>query len=754
MPGELLLLILLIALPGTAVCLAIAPSSRQPLRGDELIFLISLTGLALLSWTALTLAEFARFSLPLLGGALLLVTLTAAGWSANRQRSANRGWSTNRDRLAGQPRLADPFSAVIWEPRQLLILLPLGMAFFLSLAPFEYVVGGRDHGVYVNTGVHIAKTGGILVYDDVIRETPPQSRALLLRPEVRLLQSGFPGPWSEGQRLTGLTIRDTAAGVYAPHAFHLYPALIAVFYAVGGIPFALAVTPLLGLLGATAVYLVTRRLFGWPAAWLTLFLLLLNVAQKWYMQYPSAEIMVQLFFWGGVFAVLLLLPRPSRGVALLGGACFGLLHLAKLDTVLIPAGLAIYFGALWLNGRFQPAHRWFLAAYLLLSAQALWHAFTIATIYFLDHAVRDLLPGFLAAPLAAAAAGHPYPGDILRRLLAANWPGFLAAALLAAALGWGIFRLRGRAAPLLARVAGHEQRLQTAVALLTAALLLAVVLANAALDPAVLAGASWSLSLTRLYLTRIGLVAGAAGLIFILYRYRSAGARFLLLAAGANMLPLYLLGAGTAPDHFWVVRRFVPIAFPALITGAAVLIWTLRPRTRRRWPLAVLPLGLLAALALGFWQHTGPMRSAADYAGLTGQLHALAGSFPDDAVLLLETGGPAQRLDLPLWFIFDRPIFTIRSEVKNEPALATAVLPWVENGRSLYWLAADGAAPPAWPGWRATPSHSQLIDTPLVETPADRIPRQIERFRVQLDIYQMQPETAVGPAARLSASNR
>src|SRR5690606_38108177 len=112
-----------------------------------------------------------------------------------------------------------PLHQLAWGWPDLLVGLLLIIAVFLSGRPSEYIVGGRDHGVYVNTGIHIAKTGAILVYDSDITAVPETLRPVLVWPETRTYQAGFPGPWSEGQRLSGLTIRDTAAGIYLPHAF-------------------------------------------------------------------------------------------------------------------------------------------------------------------------------------------------------------------------------------------------------------------------------------------------------------------------------------------------------------------------------------------------------------------------------------------------------------------------------------------------------------------------------------------------------
>lgn len=724
MSGGILLLVLLFLLPGTAAWLAFGASLKSHLRAVEIAYLIILTGVALVNWTALTLAEFEIFSLLLLAALVLGSSLLLGGWAVWRRRHQR------------------PFANLTWSWSTLGSMLLLGLLVLLSGRPSEYIVGGRDHGVYVNTGIHIVHSGGILVRDEAITAVPEAARPLLVRPETRLNQPGFPGPWSEGQHLTGLTIRDLDNGVYLLHGFHLYPALIAVFYAAGGVSLALMTTMALALLGSLGIYLVAARLFGQTIGLLTQLLLTLSVTQVWFTGYPTAEMLLQVLFWGGLLAAIIMMQTGNRWTAVMAGASFGLMHLAKLDTVLVPPILALFLLTLWLRDQFRPAYWWAIGVYLLLGLQALFHAYFIATIYFVDHAVRNLLPQFLADRVTTATAGHPYPLNGMRRFLLADWELLAAGVLLVGAVIWVLRRIRPAAAQWLAGWAGRTRRWQAGLALGLGGIILVTAVTETITDLPFLNQTVGSVHLSRLYLTRVGLVAGAIGLLGLIYASRTLPQRFTLFMLWGNVLPLYVLGAGTALDHFWVVRRFITLTFPGFILGMAWLIWELRPRQHRQWPLAVLPLGLLAAIVLGFWQHTGPIVGMVEYDGLTAQLTTLADTVPEEAVLLLETSNPAQRLDMPLWLLFGRSVYTIRSEIKNDPVLATAVSAWEENGRSVYWLAADGVAPPQWPGWTAVYETTHTISAPLMETPRHAIPKRIERFQAQLDVYRFVPAAA------------
>ncbi|MBK8905050.1 MAG: hypothetical protein IPM53_27970 [Anaerolineaceae bacterium] len=718
----LLLIFLIILLPGLAVWLLLAKSIR--LSGLESLFICLLAGTAVVSWLSLTLAEFSLFSLPVLLGLILFpggLVIGQAVWQGPF-------WQT--------------FSGLTWHWQDGIVGALLLVSVVLSGRPSEYIIGGRDHGVYVNTAIHIAKTGGIIVVEPEIESLPPESRTALVWPETRTYQAGFPGPWSEGQRMSGLTIRDLDEGVYLPHAFHLYPALMAFFFAVGGISTALYATLFLALLGSLAIYVTTARVWGQSTGLLTLVLLTFSVTQVWFMGYPTAEMMVQVFFWGGLFALILMLEGEGRVTAVLAGSCFGLLHLAKLDTVLVPVTAGALFLYFWLRDRFKPAYWWGMGAYLLLSVQALVHASFIATIYFLDHAIRNLLPAFLAGRLVAAADGYSYPTDWIGRFVTANWL-LLLIALLVPVVGLGLlYWLRPKLAPLLAKLIGPPRRWSQVVVVGLLVVTVGTAVPTQFLVTTELNGATQAVHLSRLYLTRAGLIIGFLGILLLVYQANTIGKRAALFLLAGNMAPLYFLGAGTSPDHFWVIRRFMPIAFPSFLLAMAALIWFLWSLRQSRWmparwPIRIVAAGILLVILAGFFQHIRHIARVVEFDGLTGQLESFAQNLPADAVLLIQTGTPAQQFSLPLWFLFDKSVFSIRHEVKEDAVLATAVASWQTSDRDVFWVATQETPPPSWQNWLQEYQFTYSIDVPQMEMPSDRIPHQLEQLHIELIVYKL-----------------
>jgi hypothetical protein len=719
-----MLLLLVVALPGYSLFTAFGESLRSRLPAVEAIYLILLSGVLAVSLPAILLAELGWFSL----GALLAIlgvgsVLTLAWARLVKKRSLNslRGLS---------------FSAL-----DLLPFVLIAVAAFFAREPFEYIVGGRDHGVYVNTGVHIAKSGAILVQDPELAALPAESRQVLIYPAITIERHGFPGPWSEGQRLPGLTIRDAAGGVVLPHALHLYPVWIAIFYSVGGLPFALATTVVLALLGLLAVYVVGKQLFGREVALLTLFFLLVNVSQMWFVRYPSAEILIRFLYWGGLFTAGLMLTSESKLAAILAGACFGFMHLTKLDMVFVFPVLLLFFGYLWFKGSWKPHYRLFVATYGALALLALLHAIFLSTIYFLDQTTRDLLPSFLARRLAEAATGNPYPLSILGRFVSQNALLVAVSILGVAVFLWLAYRFRGNIGGSL-RWLESQGWLSTALVVTLLVLMGAYAVALFLSRPAVpMERTVKTVGILSWYMTPLGLLLGLVGLgHFIAFGRRQSTNLVWLLLLG-NMIPLLIVGTVTSPDHFWSIRRFVPIIIPSLILFACRLLWELRARKREEWARGLLALGLGIALFLGFWQDTRPVLDVVEYEGLTEQLADLSESFPEEAVLLVENSDVASRITLPIWFVFERTVFTATPERDDDPNLLAAIRNWQADDRPVFWLDADEGRPPLSQENLAHYVETVAISVPLVERVRDGIPDEAGRYTMALDAYRLGTET-------------
>lgn len=709
-------LMTLVLTPGIAAWLAFGRSLKRHLCLAEALFLILLAGVATVSWPALILAELGCFSLPLLSVLVVAASLCLVGWAVWKGRGLNA------------------FRGLRLELASVALLGVIVIAVLLPSRPFEYILGGRDHGVYVNTGVNIAKTGSIIIQDSELAALPAESRRALVLPEASVEGAGVPGPWSEGQRLPGFTLRDLDRGIVLPHAFHLYPVWIAVFYAIGGLGFALWTTYFLGLLGIAALYFAARRQFGQTVGLLAASLLSINVAQMWFLRYPSAEIAVQFFFWAGLFAFSLMLTTRSRYAALLSAFAFGLIHLTKMDIVFVPVVLLLFFTCAWLRERFHPHYWLFVIFYALLSFQALFHAFFISTVYFVDHLVRVILPSFMSQALVRAAEGYPYPSDILSRLFSQNIREIALGALMLGALIFLLVRFKKTLNAKLALLDPYKQ-LGYAFLILSFALL---ALYDYFLLPRLRAGALPApLVMLGWYVTPLGVLLGVVGFLQMLGEGHGKTRGFAWLMVLGNVLPLLIMGGGTAPDHFWAVRRFVPVAIPALFMFAGYLLWRLTPKRLQDWPRSILPLSLTVVVAITCWQNSRPLLRVVEYEGMIDQVSRFSADFSQQSVLLFEQSDAGNRMTAPLWLIFDRSVFMITQDAMSDPSLTAAIEAWQSEGREVCWVSTQGQSPCSPTGWTVDYLSTHVLAASLVENPVTRLPQNVGEYAITLDVHRV-----------------
>ncbi|MDP2935600.1 MAG: hypothetical protein Q8O86_03825, partial [Dehalococcoidia bacterium] len=185
-----------------------------------------------------------------------------------------------------------------------LFVAVLAMAGWAYARPAEVVSGTFDPGIYLSTGASIARTGSIAFNDNSLGGIGEELRPYLLerRGEIGVGAVRLPAFWMPRAE------EDTVI----PAFFHLYPVWLAILYSVGGLKAALFVSPIFGILGVWALFLLGRRLAGPGVGLMAAALLALNPAQVWFARYPISETTIQIFLLGGLAAWALMEEQRSR----------------------------------------------------------------------------------------------------------------------------------------------------------------------------------------------------------------------------------------------------------------------------------------------------------------------------------------------------------------------------------------------------------------------------------------------------------
>jgi 4-amino-4-deoxy-L-arabinose transferase-like glycosyltransferase len=547
------------------------------------------------------------------------------------------------------------------------VILFIGLGFALYSPPYEYVLGNWDPGTYVTSGAHLARGGSIQFRDRVLAELAPADRPLFYY--THLVTQRYEG---------GMAIADSDRAIVSPHFYHLYTVWIALFHAIGGLRFSLRVNMVFGLLSLGATYLMARELAGRRAGFLAALFLGMSAAQIWSVRFPTAEILGQFMFLSGLFCLFRYQEDGSGLWGFLAGACFAEALLTVFTAVtVLPSLILILFWRNW--------ERWRRSDLLLaipLAAGLLHLALQDATV----------CRSYLERQLAILREQGLTPA-----VLTASFASFLLALVLARAF----FRSGPERLRRIASSAAFRFSLGAAlIVLFVIAYWVRPILSGDA-DARNLRELGWfvyPVAWDRLYFP-LGLCLALAGAVaFIRRGVDEKRGAFLLVA---------LLGCAALihrkmifPSYLWAVRRYIPLAFPALI---AFMSYPLAALWRRSASGAVAAaaaaLIMLSSMQLRYNGAVAPI----DYAGTIDFLGRLAGPLDRGGLYICEGSGIASALD----YLHGLDALQLSNQ---EPAkcrgVERVIIGLIGRGRRVYYISRGG-----WPISRS------LNFVPIAETP-------------------------------------
>ena len=619
-------------LPGMAWCWLAAswPGSRVVRAAGCVLISLLIT-----LFTALALAVAGIFTAGLFAGAMAAITLMGILLGCFFRR---------RDFLEGA-RLAAPGFVLVALALVVVILLP---------RRGEWLVGGWDPGVYVNTGVAVSREGTLHpapapVYSALVRD-----RAFVFTREILGLHEAFPG----------LPI-DPQTGAFQLYFYPATPMLVAVMHRCAGLAGALR-TPL--LIGWLAVLMFAAMLRaggasrGWTAAGTTV--IGLQPLVLYHLHTPCSE-MIELFLVCALGLCLVLRDRSVVCATLAAATMFGAV-LNRVSFILF-AGLivaAVAWADLGRTGRRRVVAEHLALILGVVAGAAYYHFLSPVSLVKVAHVMPRIE---LAAALLAAAAllldALAFVPNVRGFVVRADTPAVRWAALAGAALALGLVYF---AKPGWLGEMPHNVR-------------------------KMIPYFGWPV----LALAGVGLGAAATR------RFRSAFVldAFLLALAAATFVVLREKHASEL--YPWATKRFLPFTVPlasALAGAGAVWLWT---AARTRVQRAVVVVVLAAGLALTAPQVRDAW-SLTEYDGVSRPLEQIAARIaPDDVVVADHFWWGT-----PLMFVYGKQVLNGERIWKGDnPAQAEAFLRALKkSGRRIRFVTSGDEGLAVFPFEIAKPS--------------------------------------------------
>lgn len=592
-------------------------------------------------WPALPLSGLwlFRFTLrnswtPTLPPLTLLALMTVAGiavWSGPMLASAAAGLYSARvfgligwavtlcaltgliKRRAASTRIEPRLSAWDWALGAGLIL---AAGLYLGF-PNESMLGGRDQGTYANHAIFIARHGRL----DVPYPWPAGLHSLFFPPF-----RGFPGVSGTSPNMT----------VHFPH---LFPVWLAQAFSTFGHHGLFRLNGIFALLSAAIFCGICRFVLPNGYAVVATLFLALNPSQIWLARTTLAEMLTQLFVLAGLLALTYAMEGNNQRLARWAGVLFGISTLVRIDSFfLVPLLLLSHLACRIVEaatGRnctsiWTPLYQTALPVFAL--SWAYYQFFVGPYVRELSSQVTKLEFASVISLLALAAATPRVVNHVAR---------WLKSRVTLVLIGIALFALATYGYWIRPQLGGDHHR--------------SLVNLSRYLSPLVIWGAILGWFVTMWLLVRKGQnVPLSIGLVIV---------------AGFSLL--YLRSPLITPDHFWAIRRFVPVVIPGFIFFAGIGVRWILERFPVRWSVAtsVLVLSFLGAFTL---RADAVLFTFPEYKGYFAQLRKLAAKLPKGTPILTH-GHPEWAT--PLFLAFDRQLIPILMNSDNARKASASLIP-------------------------------------------------------------------------------
>ena len=241
-----------------------------------------------------------------------------------------------------------------------LLLISFCLCFFF---PTKYMPAGRDPGVYLINGVHIAKTGGITYESNVYLNEHYEEVKDLLKLDAPGFYSGYEYGISK------------EPGSVVTQFLHMFPSMLAVGYRLGGLEGLVRINAFINFFALGIMYLLAKRMFGEKAAGLALLFLTFNPAQLWAGRITQTELLSQMLLFFGIYWFYEGWETEKLRYAGYAGLLFGISTFNRIDAYIIGVGILVMWGYCeWFEVKKKYA-RVAAGLYLILGAAALGYGF-------------------------------------------------------------------------------------------------------------------------------------------------------------------------------------------------------------------------------------------------------------------------------------------------------------------------------------------------------------------------------------------
>jgi 4-amino-4-deoxy-L-arabinose transferase-like glycosyltransferase len=539
------------------------------------------------------------------------------------------------------------------------LILILILAVSLFFHPNPWILGGRDQGVYINTGVNIANTGSILIHDNLLKSLNVSEYGNFF--SIGDNHSNNPAIY-EGSQYPGFYITDSQTGAVTPQFFYLWPSWIAIFYSIFGLSIGLFVTPFFAVLSIISIYLVGKTLFNSRVGLLAAFFSTLNFAFIWYSREPTTEIFTMFLIFLGIFAFVHLSRQSSFSkyyYAIIASLCLGEIFLTRIDTVLLLIPFILFLVYLWVEHQFKAEHMVFVIISVTMGIYALLSAIFISTPYTFD------IIGLTLSDRLISLFNH-----------LSIFSSGMAVLFLASIIS---FDYRGFVSHKIKNIVKFLPYIRAFIVIL---ILLGMIYLLFIRPQGEITSDSYNLVKVSWYMGGFfGVVLASLGCIMILYKkpYRES---YFFLSIFLMYSIFYILSAKISPDQPWWIRRYLPIVIPMAIICIAYFIDQLYMVSKSSKIIKVISMILIILLIIPSIASDLKIVSFQEYGHALEDVDNMSKMFSDNSIILYTSNYYTERIATPLHYIYGKNVTSVNSYNQSLDMIDK----WIASNKTVYLI--------------------------------------------------------------------
>ena len=509
----------------------------------------------------------------------------------------------------------------------ILVLCLLALFFYASYTT-EYIIGGRDPGVYAIQGSYINKTGGLYIHDEYITQNYEKLQ--------NIIQVGYPGFYSAYER--GIS---NLPGQLVPQFLPMFPSILAVGYSLAGVAGALRINAFIGVFALLAFYAFGKQLIGRKGALLATVFLALNPSQIWNARITQTELLSQFLFFSAMAVFVVSYKRNNWKLATVSGVLLGLGCFTRIDSYIF--GLGIYLCTACILLVHKKKTCLFLGVtipYTLLMGLSMAYGYLYSYPYYSD-LWKDGSLKILALMNVFFAMLVPL-GYCIRRWIIDRRPGYFKHLFI-----------------------GFTMKKRSHLPQWSALILFALFLFAYFIRPIYFTGGAPigteqyfkanSLVEFGFYVPEIAMLFSILG-IFYLVKDKGIYPHLIFLSISIASIIGYTYRPSITPDHIWASRRWITVNIPAVLLFSVYGLNRFRIKDKRvsQWAkMAVVCIIIVFMLAKsGLFMFQGMMN------GYSQQLEQIGQALPDEGLKFTDD----VQLASPLTYIYGEKVYIIKEE--------------------------------------------------------------------------------------------